>query len=93
MRVEGLNVESIEPVRIETERIGAYRVITDTEQIAQVLTQSWPTQGHGQPHMAALRSVKAGLEGKKRADLVRKAFIRAAQAAGIYVDEPKRSRG
>jgi hypothetical protein len=65
---------------------GERRDIRSVRDAAEMLLGAWPEQGRGQPaHAAALRACLNALEGKTTAEVARRAFMIAAQEAGIFV--------
>lgn len=78
--------DHFEAVTVETDQPGRLVNITNTRQVAERLTNSWP----GTPGVAYTRAVKACMDhiiGKKDAGAVRRAFIGAAKEADIFVRE------
>ena len=65
---------------------GRFRNINSVHDAAEMLLSAWPEKGRGQPaHAAALRACLNALEGKTTAEVARRAFMIAAQEAGIFV--------
>jgi hypothetical protein len=78
-----------EPVVLELEGIGNYKVIRNTREAAEVLLERWPTH-HGDAYMAAIRMCRYVLKGEQPADYARQDFIAAAVEAFIHVQENRR---
>jgi len=68
-------------------RPGQLRNITNTRQIAELLTGPWPAKRRGVPYAAVVKACMDHHEGRTSADDVRKAFITAAKDADIFVRE------
>ncbi|TKT46168.1 DUF982 domain-containing protein [Rhizobium sp. LC145] len=70
------------PIEAELGKIGAYKVISDTEEAARVLLYEWPTK-RGTAYSTAKQACLAVLEGKQDPDRAREAFLAAATEADI----------
>lgn len=66
---------------------GQLRNITNTRQVAELLTGLWPAKHRGIQYTTAIKAWMAHNEGRTDADEVRKAFIAAAKDAKIFVRE------
>jgi hypothetical protein len=73
-----------EPITFETEKLGQYRTISSTAEAAHVLMGQWPVET-GKSLMAAQETCLAVLEGKKKPAAARKAFLKAAEEAGVFI--------
>jgi hypothetical protein len=73
-----------EPVTFETQRLGQYRTITSTAEAARVLVEEWPIET-GKELKRAKAACLAALAGKGDPDEARKAFLRAAKEAGVFI--------
>jgi hypothetical protein len=74
-----------EVVTIETEQPGRLLGVTNTRQVAERLTESWPAAHKGAAYKKAVKAAMDHLRGKKDAAAVREAFIGAAKEADIFV--------
>ena len=74
----------IAPVRVET-RPGHFRVINTIAAAAEMLLFQWPEAGKGLAYTTATQACLNALEGKTTAEVARRAFMIAAQEAGIFV--------
>ena len=74
----------IAPIRVET-RPGHFRVINTVAAAAEMLLFEWPDEGRGLAYATATRACLNALEGKTTAEVARRAFMIAAQEAGIFV--------
>ena len=72
-------------VTIETDQPGRLANITNTRQVAERLTGTWPMAHMGAAYRKAVKACMDHLRGKKDAGAVRKAFIGAAKEADIFV--------
>jgi hypothetical protein len=72
------------PVEIELHGIGKYRTITGTRHAAECLLTLWPVDD-GKAYNQALADCLAALDGEKPPEVARRAFIRAADEAHVYV--------
>jgi hypothetical protein len=70
---------------------GGWRGRSDTlasaAQAAQFLVDHWPNAGRGLKYRNALKACMDVLEGRKRIEAARKAFLQAAGEAGLSVHE------
>jgi Protein of unknown function (DUF982) len=64
---------------------GLRRDITSISAAAEMLLREWPEEGKGPAYAAATRACLNALEGKTTAEVARRAFMIAAQEAGIFV--------
>lgn len=79
-----------EPVVIELDGVGGYRVVRNTREAAQILLDKWPVQD-GQAYKAAIRMCRYVLAGDQPADYARQDFIEAAVEAFIHVQDNYRA--
>jgi len=72
------------PVTFETEKFVEYLTISSTAEAARVLLERWPMD-----RRKALKRAKAAcllvLQGKSDAEIARKAFLKAAAEADVFV--------
>lgn len=61
--------------------------VTNTRQVAELLTGNWPAQFRGKAYLAAVEASMDHVEGKKSGEQVRAAFIEAAKEARLLVSE------
>ncbi len=73
-----------EPVVLELDGIGRYRIIRDTREAAECLLRKWPVDD-GSAYKAAVRTCAYVLRGEQAADYARQDFIAAAFEAYIHV--------
>lgn len=73
-----------EPVTFETGKLGQYRTISSTAEAAHVLISQWPYNG-GKAYAKAQETCLAVLEGRSKASAARKAFVKAAAEASVFV--------
>ena len=64
---------------------GRFRNIHNVRAAAEMLLFEWPEQGRGLAYAAATRACLNALEGKATTEVARRAFMIAAQEAGIFV--------
>lgn len=76
-----------DPVTFETMRLGEYRVVASAAEAAHILTNPWPA-ATGRVWRRARETCVQVLEGKKAPAAARKAFLKAAEEAGVFVREP-----
>ena len=76
-------------VTIKTDRPGQLLNVTNTRQVAELLTGPWPAQFRGKTYASAMKACMDHMEGKKSAEAVRKAFIDAAKDARLFIGEGK----
>ena len=72
------------PVEVELHGIGKYRTITGTKHAAECLLTLWPVDD-GKAYNRALSDCLAALDGEKPPEAARRAFIKAADEAHVYV--------
>jgi hypothetical protein len=72
------------PVEVELHGIGKYRTITGTRHAAECLLTLWPVDD-GKAYNQALADCLAALDGEKPPEAARRAFIKAADEAHVYV--------
>jgi len=72
------------PVEIELHGIGKYRTITGTRHAAECLLTLWPVDD-GKAYNQALADCLAALDGAKPPEVARRAFIKAADEAHVFV--------
>jgi hypothetical protein len=82
--VERVETGRFEPVTFETSKLGQYRTIASASEAAHALTGSWPIED-GKALRKACETCLAVLEGKEAPDAARKAFLRAAKEARVFV--------
>src|SRR3954453_23823480 len=75
---------------IETKKVGVSRYIDSVSSAAEALLIEWPEQGKGREWRAAMTVIHDCLAGRCKPETARKAFIKAAKAAGIFVREDDR---
>lgn len=73
-----------EPVTFETNKLGQYRTISSAAEAAHVLISQWP-YNRGKAHAKAQETCLAVLEGRRKAGDSRKAFLKAAGEASVFV--------
>ena len=74
------------PVTVETEVVGRLRVVSSVRAAADLLV-AWPAEKRGKAWRLACETAHAAFGGTLDPDTARKAFIHAAQEAGIFVRE------
>ena len=74
----------LERQREETRKLGAYLTISSTAEAARVLMEHWPID-KGDALTKAQETCLAVLEGKEEPAAARRAFIEAADEAGVFV--------
>ena len=72
------------PVTIETAP-GRFRNIHSVRAAAEMLLSAWPEAGKGPAYAAATRACLNAVEGKTTPEVARRAFMIAAQEAGIFM--------
>ncbi len=72
------------PVTFQTGMIGQYRTIDSTSEAALTLLNRWPTD-NGKKLIAAKQICLAVLEGREEPIKARKAFLKAAEEAHVFV--------
>lgn len=73
-----------EPVTYETQRLGQYRTITSAAEAARALSDDWPAET-GKALKKARETCLAVLEGEAEPAAARKAFLKAAEEAGVFI--------
>jgi hypothetical protein len=73
-----------DPVVLELDGIGSYRVIRNTREAAQCLLDKWPVHD-GTAYEAAIQTCRHVLRGEQPMDYARQDFIAAAFEAFIHV--------
>lgn len=73
-----------EPITFETEKLGQYRTISSAAEAARALGDDWPAET-GKALRAARETCLAVLEGKAEPAAARKAFVDAAEEAGVFI--------
>jgi hypothetical protein len=73
-----------EPVTFESGKLAQFRTISITAEAAHVLTSQWPCSG-GEACVKAREACPAALEDRGRASAARKAFVKAAAGASVFV--------
>jgi len=76
----------LEPVVLELDGIGTYRVVRNTREAAQCLLEKWPVR-EGAAYQAAIRTCRGVLRGEQPMDYARQDFIAAAVEAFIHVQQ------
>ncbi|WP_426230986.1 DUF982 domain-containing protein [Pararhizobium sp. DWP3-4] len=74
----------LEPVVLELDGIGSYRMVRNTSEAAQCLLGRWPVQD-GSAYQAAIQTCRCVLRGEQPVDYARQDFIAAAVEAFIHV--------
>ena len=72
------------PITFETMRLGQYRTIASAEEAAGVLIGQWPRED-GKALRKACEACLDALEGKKDPNLARRAFLKAAEEAEVFI--------
>jgi hypothetical protein len=75
-----------------TVRDGRQRVVRSTVQAAFLLVDRWPDKDRGPEYRFALQACMDAMEGRRAAASARRAFIRAAKEAALFVREGKARR-
>ena len=78
--------EFAEPVVIQRRRVDRDRVVTSTKVALASLVYEWPVEGC-KLRLQAVRACLAAIKGKKSPAAARRAFIAAAEAAGILRED------
>ena len=73
------------PVSVVTEELGKLLAITSALEAADFLLMHWPLDETGPAHITARRACIQVLGGKEPPEFARAAFIKACEAAGIFV--------
>ncbi|WP_411037526.1 DUF982 domain-containing protein [Shinella sp. BYT-45] len=73
-----------EPITFETQRLGQYRTIASAAEAARALVEDWPVDT-GEALAEARETCLAVLEGKKKPEAARMAFLRAAAEADVFI--------
>jgi hypothetical protein len=76
-----------DPVVLELDGIGRYRVIRNTREAAECLLRRWPVHD-GCAYEAAIRTCQCVLRGEWPVDYARQDFVAAAVEAFIHI-QPK----
>ncbi|MCQ4631661.1 DUF982 domain-containing protein [Shinella sp. CPCC 100929] len=71
-----------DPITFETHKLGAYLTISSTAEAARVLLDHWPLN-HGKALKRAKAACLAVLQGTEDPEVARKAFLKAAEEAGV----------
>lgn len=71
-----------DPITFETQKVGQYLTISSTAEAARVLLDHWPLK-HGKALKRAKAACLAVLQGDENPETARKAFLKAAQEAGV----------
>lgn len=72
------------PITFETMKLGQYRTITSAAEAAHVLLGQWPVET-GRALEKAQQSCLDVLEGKADPAAARRAFVKAAKEAGVFI--------
>jgi hypothetical protein len=72
------------PITFETHKLGKYWTVTSTAEAARALMHKWPVDT-GEAYGAALRTCLAAMEGDETPDVARRAFLKAAEEADIFI--------
>ena len=75
-----------------TVRAGRRRVVRSAAQAAFLLVDRWPDTERGPQYRLALQACMDVMEGRRAAASARRAFIRAAKDAAVFVGEGKARR-
>ena len=78
------------PLSVAGSRRGPPSTLASAAQAAQFLVDHWPQAGRGPKYRTALKACMDVLEGRRRIDAARKAFLQAAGEAGLSVHDEKR---
>lgn len=73
-----------EPVVLELDGVGRYRIIRNTREAARCLLEKWPVHD-GTAYEAAVQTCRYVLRGEQPVDYARQDFIAAAVEAFIHV--------
>jgi hypothetical protein len=73
-----------QPVTFETRTLGQFRTISSTAEAARALLGLWPRED-GRALRKACRTCFAVLEGRETPEAARKAFLKAAEEAHVFV--------
>lgn len=79
--------DHFEALTVETDQPGLLVNITNTRQVAEILTGQWPADRKGEAYRRAVVACMEHLRGMQNTEAVRAAFIGAAKEAGIFVRE------
>lgn len=83
--------KQIEHIAVQTAQIGRYGVLTTLHDLAEFMLREWPDHDRESPTLnEAKRQVIAAYEGKLSPGAARVAFIKAADAAGVWTMRPDR---
>ncbi|MDX3929274.1 MAG: DUF982 domain-containing protein [Shinella sp.] len=74
------------PITYEENDRGGYRTIGSTEEAARVLLTKWPVK-EGKAYLRAQKVCLDVMEGKRKPEEARRAFLKAAEEAGVFVRE------
>jgi len=74
-------------VTITTSQPGQMLNVTNTRQVAELLTGNWPAHSRGKAYTMAVKACMDHIEGKKSGEDVREAFIEAAKEARVFIRE------
>ena len=75
------------PISVGTGRRGRQRTLESAAQAASFLVDRWPQSSRGPKYRNALKACMDVLEGRKRVEIARKAFLQAAGEADIPVHD------
>jgi len=73
-----------EPITFETAKLGQYLTISSTAEAARVLLEHWPLD-QGKALTRAEAACLAVLQRGANPETARKAFLKAAEEAGVFV--------
>ena len=73
------------PVTIEGDKPGRTDVVADAVHAAETLLERWPEKERGPAYRAALKACMDVMEGRKQVVSARRAFVKAAKSAHVFV--------
>jgi hypothetical protein len=73
------------PVAVDNNQAGNPRIVADTLDAAEILLRRWPHERRGQNYVEAVRACLDAMEGRRDGCHARRAFVRAAKSASIFV--------
>jgi hypothetical protein len=79
------------PVTVETTNAGDFRTLVSVAEAAIFLMERWPAE-HGPRYRAALQACTSGLATAELVEDARRAFLAAAEEAGLRVKDEERHR-
>jgi hypothetical protein len=72
------------PITFETNKLGKYWTVTSTAEAARALMHKWPVDA-GAAYETALKTCLAAMEGEETPDAARRAFLKAAEEADVFI--------